>query len=286
MSSDADPFLRGPVRHLRGCGTFPPGATLKNSRPASSRSICITLKRQWKLAADHWWPEARRQGVSVAARMRCELHGEALRPEWAGCSMHVHISLLDAAGKNILAGTSKRRAVRGFAPPRDHGGPAKAMPVIHGDRRADRERLSALPAGQFSVPVAPNFWGRNHRGALRSASRCRASPTARVEYRPGGADGKSYLVLAAILAGVHYGITNKVEPGPMVAQESIIDGRSMPIRWSAALDAFDAGKILPVPRGEIPPARTASAGARKRSASTRRSATATTSGTCGPCSCA
>ena len=42
----------------------------------------------------------------------------------------------------------------------------------------------------------------------------------RVEHRPGGADGNPYLVIAAILAGIHHGITNKVEPGPMVAQES------------------------------------------------------------------
>ena len=58
-------------------------------------------------------------------------------------------------------------------------------------------------------------------------------------------------MLAAILAGVHHGITNQVEPGPMVAQESIIDERvELPIRWSAALDAFDAGQILPKYLGE------------------------------------
>jgi glutamine synthetase len=53
-------------------------------------------------------------------------------------------------------------------------------------------------------------------------------------------------VLAAILAGVHHGITNKVDPGPMVAQGSIINEKiELPVRWQAALDAFDAGKILP-----------------------------------------
>jgi len=73
----------------------------------------------------------------------------------------------------------------------------------------------------------------------------------RVEYRPGGSDGNPYLVIATILAGVHHGITNQVEPGPMVAQESVIDEKiALPVRWSAALDAFEAGTILPKYLGE------------------------------------
>jgi len=99
------------------------------------------------------------------------------------------------------------------------------------------------------VPLEPN-WGRNHRGVALRIPMSGVEDT-RVEHRPGGSDGNPYLVIAAILAGVHHGITKKVEPGPMVRQESIIDEKvGLPVRWSAALDAFDAGKILPKYLGE------------------------------------
>jgi glutamine synthetase len=99
------------------------------------------------------------------------------------------------------------------------------------------------------VPLAPN-WGRNHRGVALRIPMAGVEDT-RVEHRPGGSDGNPYLVIAAILAGVHHGITNEVEPGPMVAQGSIIDEKvELPVRWDAALDAFDAGKILPKYLGE------------------------------------
>jgi glutamine synthetase len=52
--------------------------------------------------------------------------------------------------------------------------------------------------------------------------------------------------MAAILAGIHHGISNRIEPGPMVAQGEVIDEKvELPLRWEAALDAFDKGIVLP-----------------------------------------
>jgi glutamine synthetase len=52
--------------------------------------------------------------------------------------------------------------------------------------------------------------------------------------------------MAAVLAGIHHGITNKCAPGAMVkAGEEVGDEVELPIRWELALDAFAAGKILP-----------------------------------------
>ena len=68
---------------------------------------------------------------------------------------------------------------------------------------------------------------------------------------PGGADGNPYLVMAAILAGIHHGITQRCDPRAMVAQGTIIEEQiSLPTRWDAALDAFDAGTVLPRYLGE------------------------------------
>jgi glutamine synthetase len=57
--------------------------------------------------------------------------------------------------------------------------------------------------------------------------------------------------MAAVLAGIHHGISNRIEPGPMVAQGQVIEEQAiLPIRWEAALDAFEAGKVLPRYLGE------------------------------------
>ncbi|PBZ55414.1 glutamine synthetase, partial [Pseudomonas aeruginosa] len=47
------------------------------------------------------------------------------------------------------------------------------------------------------------------------------SPDAvRLEHRVAGADANPYLLLAAVLAGVHHGLTNKVEPGAPIEGNS------------------------------------------------------------------
>jgi len=52
--------------------------------------------------------------------------------------------------------------------------------------------------------------------------------------------------VAAVLAGIHYGIVNKTDPGVMVKPGELVDENvTLPVRWELALDAFDAGKILP-----------------------------------------
>jgi glutamine synthetase len=68
----------------------------------------------------------------------------------------------------------------------------------------------------------------------------------RVEHRVAGADANPYLVTAAIMSGIHHGITNLCDPGPMTQEEEILEFKStLPIRWFQALDTFQSGKILP-----------------------------------------
>jgi glutamine synthetase len=61
-----------------------------------------------------------------------------------------------------------------------------------------------------------------------------------------GADSNPYFVVACLLAGIHHGITNKCEPGPMTPEGAKLDYQvTLPTRWPRALDAFDDGTILP-----------------------------------------
>ena len=73
----------------------------------------------------------------------------------------------------------------------------------------------------------------------------------RFEHRTSGADANPYLVTAAILAGVHYGLKNKCDPGRMVEEGEIITlKRKIPNRWDTAIDKFSRSKILPQYLGE------------------------------------
>ena len=160
----------------------------------------------------------------------------------SGSGLHMHISLLDEDGNNVFAGESKhgpwsdtlRHAI---------GGMSEAM--------AESMALFAINANSYRrygmhsyVPSTPN-WGPNHRDlALRIPL---SSPkNSRVEHRVSGADANPFLVAAAIFAGMHHGISNKVEPGTMIQEREPVDDEvTLPTRWPLALDAFDKGKILP-----------------------------------------
>jgi glutamine synthetase len=242
---DADPFLADLFVTCRA-QNIPAGATLKEFSPGQFE-INLHHVANAELAADHG--VLLKRAVKAVARKHDMAASFMAKPfaEWAGCSLHVHISLVDAVGKNVFAGTSTDGP---FADTLRHaiGGLAAAMPESMAIFAPTANSYRRYRPGVF-VPLAPN-WGRNHRGvALRIP--ISGYEDTRVEHRPGGADGNPYLVIAAILAGIHHGITNQVEPGPMVAQESVIDEQlGLPLRWSAALDAFDAGNILPKYLGE------------------------------------
>jgi glutamine synthetase len=242
---DADPFLAD-LFETCNAQNLPLGATLKEFSPGQFE-INLHHVASAELAADHG--VLLKRAVKAVARKHGMAASFMAKPfaEWAGCSMHVHISLVDGSGRNIFAGNSKDGP---FADTLRHaiGGLAAAMPESMAIFAPTANSYRRYRPGVF-VPLAPN-WGRNHRGVALRIPMSGVEDT-RVEHRPGGADGNPYLVIAAILAGVHHGITNKVEPGPMVAQESIIDEKfELPVRWSAALDAFDAGRILPKYLGE------------------------------------
>jgi len=52
--------------------------------------------------------------------------------------------------------------------------------------------------------------------------------------------------VAAVLAGIHHGISNRCEPMPMTAEGAEIEYQvTVPVRWPQALDAFDAARVLP-----------------------------------------
>ena len=96
---------------------------------------------------------------------------------------------------------------------------------------------------EMFAPVEPN-WGANHRNvALRIPSA--GEKDLRFEHRTAGADANPYLVAAAILAGVHHGLSEKIEPDRMIEErESIRLKARLPNRWNTAIDRFARSRVL------------------------------------------
>jgi glutamine synthetase len=159
--------------------------------------------------------------------------------EWTGSGMHVHVSLGDEAGENVFAAedpTQNQMLLHAI------GGLKAAMaesmlifaPNANSYRRFRRNSYA---------PVAAN-WGINNRTvSLRVPAG--AAKACHIEHRPSGADANPYLVMAAILAGMHYGITEKEDPGaPITGNGYEKRAKYIPGNWYAAIDAFWRASIL------------------------------------------
>jgi glutamine synthetase len=159
----------------------------------------------------------------------------------AGNGLHLHVSVNDAAGDNIFAsedpaGTSAlRHAVGGM----------KAL-------LADSMAIFAPNANSYRrfransyAPVAPT-WGVNNRTV---SLRVPAGPAKgrHIEHRVAGADANPYLALATLLAGVHHGLSNAIDPGPPVVGNGYAAEASdirLPSNWFAAVDHFEGSAVL------------------------------------------
>jgi len=157
----------------------------------------------------------------------------------AGNGLHVHCSVLDEQGKNIFDnGTDEgsvklRHAIGGLQATL---GEAMAFfaPNLNSYRRFEPNLF---------VPVN-GAWGYNNRSvAFRVPAGSHSAM--RVEHRVSGADANPYLVLAAILAGIHYGIVNEIDPGAP-AEGNACDSmdESIPFYLPSALKRLRNSTIL------------------------------------------
>lgn len=165
--------------------------------------------------------------------------------ESAGSGLHIHLSLVDRNGNNWFSHGRERLASPPFSARFRHaiGGLGKTMAEATAVFAPNANSYRRLRPEMFA-PVEPN-WGANHRNVALRVPISDAG-NLRIEHRTSGADANPYLVTAAILAGIHYGIKNRCDPGPMVEEGAVIElKRRIPNRWPEAIDRFAKSRILP-----------------------------------------
>ncbi|MDO9362677.1 MAG: glutamine synthetase family protein [Sphingopyxis sp.] len=162
--------------------------------------------------------------------------------EQAGSGMHIHVSVDDTNGKNIFAsddpeGTPALRHAIGGMIGSVGDGFAIFAPHANSYRR--------FKANSYA-PVAPT-WGVNNR-TVSFRIPAGPPPSRHVEHRACGADANPYLAVAAVLAGMHNGMTNQTDPGAAVVgngydRDNSADDKP-PSNWFAAVDRFHESKLM------------------------------------------
>ena len=163
----------------------------------------------------------------------------------AGSGMHIHASIYDSEGINI------------FADP-DPVDPPRLMPRL---RHAVAGLGALLDESMLCLAPHPNSYRRFRAGALAPSGRSwgydhrevalrvpRSSESnRRIEHRVAGADANPYLALATVLAGIHYGLEQRLQPVDPIPREADLstDETTLPKRLDSAIDLFADSNVLP-----------------------------------------
>ncbi|MGN6516286.1 MAG: glutamine synthetase family protein [Rhizomicrobium sp.] len=161
-----------------------------------------------RVAADH--AVFLKQIVKAAARQSGFEASFMAKPyiDRSGTGLHIHLSLIDDKGRNVFdngtpeGSESLRHAIAGLQTLMPES-MALFAPNVNSYRRFQPDMFA---------PVNRR-WGVNNRSA---GLRVPVGPgdARRIEHRVAGADANPYFALAAVLAGVHHGLTAKRDPGP------------------------------------------------------------------------
>ncbi len=156
----------------------------------------------------------------------------------AGNGLHVHVSLLDRAGRNVFAdpatGEGMLKHCVGGLIETMNAATLLFVPTWNGYRR--------MQPGSYAPTTAS--WGYNNRSV---GVRVPASPpeARRLEHRIAGADANPYLVVAAILAGMLEGIEREIAPpAPIVRNAYEEPAQRLPDAMDDAVRLFERSEFV------------------------------------------
>ena len=152
----------------------------------------------------------------------------------AGTGMHMHVSLTDAQGNNLFASE-------------DPAGTPLLRQAVGGmlESLLDSLLLFCPNANSYRrfqansyAPLAPTWGVDNRTVSLRVPGG--PAPTRHIEHRICGADANPYLAAAAILAGIHRGIGENIDPGDPVEGNGYAQAKTLlPTDWLTSLQALE-----------------------------------------------
>lgn len=216
-----------------------PATTASSEHAPGQFEINLQHQPDARLAADH--AVFLKQIVKNAAKFHKMDASFIAKPylDAPGSGLHIHVSLMDKMGRNVF-----------------DDGSALGSPVL-------RQAVGGLQAvmSEAMAVFAPNVnsyrrfvpnaftpmnrrWGYNNRS---TGIRIPAGPSngRRIEHRVSGADANPYLAIAAVLAGIHHGLSKNVDPGsPFEGNAAGFTDPTVRFNLDGALAAMEAGPIM------------------------------------------
>jgi glutamine synthetase len=193
--------------------------------PLRAADDCVLFKRALKAVA-------RRHGLRATFMAKPYL-------EQAGSGLHLHISLLDKAGRNVFdGGTSPASTTLEHA----IGGVLDLLPESMAILAPNVNAFRRFQPNLF-VPIRRTWGYENRSTALRIP--LGRGEARRIEHRIAGADANPYLALATALAGIHHGIANEIAPPPAFeGNAGFAFDEALPFRLRPALARLLAARVL------------------------------------------
>jgi glutamine synthetase len=153
-----------------------------------------------------------------------------------GSGLHVHVSVVDEAGRNRFGAANGEALLRhgiGGMQALMYDSIALFAPNFNSQRR-------------FLGPFVPSSrdWGRNNRSVAFRVP-LGDGEARRIEHRVAGADASPHLALAAVLAALLHGITNRLESSAPIDGQAIgTDDADFPGDLIVALDRLERSSVL------------------------------------------
>lgn len=157
-----------------------------------------------------------------------------------GSGLHLHLSLKDEAG-NVFDPDREDAASRlGHAVAGLQVTMAEAMAIY-----APNLNVYRRFEPDVFTPVTRD-WGENNRSVAFRLPVATSPSGRRLEHRVAGAEANPYLVTAAVLAGVHHGLTHRLDPGEKaVGNAGAALDETLPLTLWDALAALKQASVLP-----------------------------------------
>lgn len=159
--------------------------------------------------------------------------------EQAGSGMHIHVSLNDADGLNLM---STGEAETNELLLSSIGGMAATIQDSMAIFAPHANSYRRFKANSYAPTAAT--WGINNRSVTFRVPTGSAA-SRHIEHRASGADANPYLAVAAVLAGLHHGIKNKLNPGqPAEGNAYGEQSNTLPLNWYDSLEAFETSAFI------------------------------------------
>jgi glutamine synthetase len=171
-----------------------------------------------------------------------------------GSSLHIHCSFYDDNGKNLMSKVGDEESLFTL-----HiiGGLCSIMHESMVIFAPNEDSYLRFSSNIHDNPTNVSWGGNNRTTAIRippSIGLAAEDHNRRIEHRVAGADADPFLVIAAILVGIHYGIQNSVTPPERIygiASDSKYNLPFLPKSLSDAITLFNNGKILRYALGRV-----------------------------------